>query len=184
VLLHYGSSNLSRAGFSDNCEANMTAAIKRFEYQRICKWLEDAADPSTPGDGGLDQASLSRGSCASGRTAPTAVVHVKLRLPHGEACEDEVRAAAVKRPPSRKSAKGSRRRRTMLTWQYQRRRNSGRVFGTLGNHRSRFQGSGLQFTGKGARWREACGALARILKAARSVSGSNWITLSAARLTP
>jgi len=167
-----GSSNLSRAGFSDNCEANMTAAIKRFEYQRICKWLEDAADPSTPVTEDWIKHHYHEAPARAGRTGATAVVHVKLRLPHGEACEDEVRArrrqkAAFKEISQRIRADVERCSRGSISdgefWT--------RFWGLWGNHRSRFQGSGLQFTGKGARWREACGALARILKAARSVSG-------------
>ena len=45
-------------------------------------------------------------------------------------------------------------------------------WGLWGDHSSRFQGSGIQYKGKSAKWHQACAALVRIL-----VAGSNSLAL-------
>jgi hypothetical protein len=48
---HYcmiGSSNLSRAAFSDNFEANVLTPISSTEFARICKWVDSFSEGSSP----------------------------------------------------------------------------------------------------------------------------------------
>jgi hypothetical protein len=171
---HYciiGSSNLSRGGFSSNDEVNVTSAITRGDFNRICKWLDDTAELSSPVTPDWIDHHYHEAPTRLGRTGAVAMVHVKLRLPYGKACEEEVRGrrrqkTAFKEISQKIRADVERCSRGNISdsefWS--------RFWRLWGRHQARFQGSGLQFTGKGAKWQEACRALFRILKAAPSIS--------------
>jgi len=151
---------------------NVTSPITRGEFNRICKWLDDTSDLSSPVTPDWIEHHYREAPVRVGRSGAAARVHVKLRLPHGKACEEEVRGrrrqkTAFKEISQKIRADVERCSRGGISdsefWS--------RFWRLWGNHKSRFQGSGLQFTGKRAKWREACSALIRILKAASSVSG-------------
>lgn len=166
-----GSSNLSKAAFSDNFEANVLMTVARSEYDAIVGWLESVAI------GGIHvtpdwikhhyrEARL-RGKGGSGGHLRM----VALDLPEGVTYRRAVRERRKQqasfgeiegkvRADVGKCAKGSISRREF--WD--------RFWETWSGHSSRFQGGGLQISGKAANWREVCASLARILQARKSSS--------------
>jgi hypothetical protein len=162
-----GSSNLSKAAFSSNCEANVLLEIDSDEFARLCEWL--AAVPSSP---------VSKDWIKHHYTEATAVRTGRVTglfairpsdLPHGLAC---VRAVLERR---RKQAtfseiagklKAAARHcsekeisRTQF-WKF--------FWGLWAKGTWRFQGKGIERKGKTAKWEEVCGALVKILDQGQS----------------
>jgi hypothetical protein len=168
-----GSSNLSKAAFSNNCEANVVTKISSHDFAQICAWLDVVATDSSPISKDWIKHHYSEAKIAHrGEKADKGVLQIKPSdLPRGTACARAVRqhrrqqAAFLEigkpiRAAAARCAQGKTSRSQF--WQ---------TFWKLwAHHESRFQGSGLQFTGKSARWEEACGALVRILDTHKSSS--------------
>lgn len=173
---HYciiGSSNLSKAGFSTNYEANIRSEIVSHEFERLRKWLDEVAQSSHPVTPDwikhhYTEAPLRKGNTAGKHLKP--VIQIKPSdLPHGQACERTVRAHRKQQLAFRQIGEKIR--------AAARRCSQGRIsssnfwtifWGLWSDHPSRLQGSGLQISGKAADWQEACGSLMRILDARRS----------------
>jgi len=166
-----GSSNLSKAAFSDNCEANLLTHISAHDFSRICTWLNSVSAlpvSETWIKHHYTEASLTH----KGGEADSSILQIAPSdLPSGPACEQAVRdrrrqqtAFAEIEKPIRAAAV---------------RCSQGKISGSQfwqsfweqwAHHSSRFQGGGLQIKGKAANWEEACSSLTRILGASRSSS--------------
>lgn len=167
-----GSSNLSRAGFAQNYEANVFCRLSSSQFSQVVAWIDSTTELSFPVsqdwiDYHYKEAPVSRGSKAGSQALP-----VKLTFPVGPAYERIVRERRKQQSQFRliggplladakDCAKGRIRNREF--WQ--------RFWRLWSDHPSRFQGSGIQFRGKSANWKEACGALVTIMNAAKSNSG-------------
>lgn len=165
-----GSSNLSKAAFFNNYEANMVSEVSANEYRRLCEWLDDIE--ATPVSEPWISHYYKEAKIAPRSKKTYTNIAIKLSdLPHGKACATVVRGRRAQqnkfvqignplRTAARRCAEGK--ITSSQFWQ---------TFWTLwGSHESRFQGSGIQFKGKGAKWDQACACLIKILDASRSNS--------------
>jgi len=172
---HYaltGSSNLSKAAFGGNYEANVFSVISAAQFRLITKWLDPLVEQSDPIsedwiDNHYREAPLGSGAAGS-RPTPSPVKWV---LPKGVSYERHVHDRRKQQAAfseikgrialeARRCAEGKLANREFWA----------RFWDTWSKHTSRFQGSGLQFKCKSANWRQACRALTNILEAGRSDS--------------
>ena len=166
-----GSSNLSKAAFSENCEANVLTAIPEQEFARIGRWLDEIAESAVPVSKDWIDHHYSEAKIAKKAGAKERLRIKPDLLPDGEACR---RAVRRRRSEEAKFAEiGNRLRRAAarcangeitnrIFWQ---------TFWNLWSaHPSRLQGRGIEFRGKRANWKQACASLIRILDAAESSS--------------
>jgi hypothetical protein len=167
-----GSSNLSKAAFSDNYEANVLTPISSAEFARLSKWLDEISEDASPVSKDWINHHYTEAKIANRGGGRKKNIEVKpSNLPSGPAC----RSAVLRR--RRKEATfveiGDRIRRAAL------RCSNGKIgahefwetfWDLWANHTSRVQGRGIEFKGKGAKWDQACGALIRILNAGKSLS--------------
>ena len=168
-----GSSNLSRAAFGKNYEANIVSGITAQQYQEIVDWIEPLLEKSIPItadwiDNHYTEAKL-RSKGGSGSSAQP--VPIKLTMPQGVMCQ---RAALRHR---KQQATFYQIKKKIITEaqrcaseQISNKEFWKRFWGIWANHESRFQGSGIQFTGKSANWRQACRALLNILDSTSKTS--------------
>jgi hypothetical protein len=171
---HYallGSSNLSKAGFGTNYEANAFSVVSPSQFKAIVKWLEPLIAECVPVtedwiENHYREASLRSGGRAA---ATSAAVSVKLVLPDGPSY-----TRAVKRRRNKQATFGqigdsiAANARLCASGKMNNREFWDRFWELWSAHPSRFQGSGLQYTGKTAKWRQATRALVAILDAANA----------------
>jgi hypothetical protein len=169
---HYciiGSSNLSRAAFSANYEANIFSPISAREFGRICKWIDEIGMiPITEEwiTGHYQEAKPARRNKAA-----SAPIQIKARLlPKSAACAQSVKN---KRRNQQAFAGVEQKLRKLFIQCSSDRANEGRFWQQFwplykGHPSWRLQGKGLEITAKHARWPQACGALVRILEAAKT----------------
>jgi hypothetical protein len=170
---HYcivGSSNLSRAGFSANYEANVFSPISAREFERLRIWIDSMdVTPITEewiADHYEEAQRPRRGKVAS------VPIQIKIKLlPNSSSCAQSVQ----KRRHNQKAFTNIARRLRKLLTHY----SSGSVsekqfwqhFWRL--YRSspswRLQGRGWEIRGKHAPWRQACAALVRIIEAGKAL---------------
>jgi hypothetical protein len=163
-----GSSNLSKAGFENNYEANVVTPIAPSDFRRIADWLDTVVNTSSPVTPDWIENHYQEARLRPQRNEAISIAGAKMALPSGPKCKDEV----LDRRKTRSAFKRIEPRLRRAIERCSRGRMSNASFWELwGNDDSRFQGSGLQLTGKWADWRKACGALSRILERSRSVSG-------------
>lgn len=160
-----GSSNLSKAGFSGNHEANVFLEITSGEFKNIRDWLNEIVDLTIPVTEDWIEHHYQEAQRKSNARLPHEIFeHVKLRLPNTAACRREVldrrrQQGAFKDIQVELLSAARRCVRGKITsatfW---------RVFCDLWwSHDSRFQGSGLQFSGSTADWQQTCQSLINIL---------------------
>jgi hypothetical protein len=167
-----GSSNLSKAAFGGNYEANAFCEISTEQFRAIVKWLEPLFGQSVPVtedwiENHYKEASLKTRGGSAHSFPPT----VKLTLPKGPTYVQAVRdrrkqQAAFQKIRSRISAAV----RQSATGKISDSEFWRRFWRIWSDHESRFQGSGVQFSGKSAKWREMSRALVTILEAGQSGS--------------
>jgi hypothetical protein len=111
------------------------------------------------------------------------MLQLNLHLPHGTACVREVRGrrlqqAKFKNVAAKIGGEAARCSKGEITnrqfWE--------RFWRVWTDSGSRFQGSGLQFTGKSANWRQACSAMIRILDAGKSLNEAQLDQVVAAEI--
>jgi hypothetical protein len=172
---HYcliGSSNLSKAAFSSNYEANLVTHISSRDFGRLRTWLNSLCELSSPvSEDWIEHHYTEAHVMHKGKQAGISILQIAPSdFPSGPACEQAVRdrrqqqaafVAEIGKPIRAAAVRCSQGKiSNNQFWQ---------TFWELwGNHPSRFQGSGLQFTGKSAKWGEACRSLIRILDASTS----------------
>ena len=168
-----GSSNLSKAAFSKNCEANVMTETSSHDFKRICAWLDSVATDSSPIskdwiEHHYREAPVAHKGGKEGRN----IIQIKpSNLPRGPACARFVRRHRQQQAAFHEIAKPLRAAALRCAEGKISRSHFWQTFWKLwAHHESRLQGSGLQFTGKSAKWEEVCGALIRILDARRSSS--------------
>lgn len=161
---HYiiGSSNLTEAAFNSNYEANVSFLIKKEEFAEIKNWLEEIKDCQIIDNGWLNR--YKEKSLKGGKSKKVLQV-VNLLIPTGKRYKDAIEQR-------RRSEKTFGQLKTILKkeiikcskgkitneffWE---------IFWKLWSpHTSRMQGSGIQFAGKSANWKQACTALLKILE--------------------
>lgn len=171
-----GSSNLSKAAFYKNHEANVMLEISVADYERIVSWLDCiASDPtSSPVDQDWIDNHYSEAKIPkkSGSKSKAGVLNIAPDdLPHGSSCAGAVRRRRLKEASFQEIAKPLR---SAISRCAAREITNSDFWDTFWNlwsdHQSRIQGSGLQFSGKKANWSQACGALLTILDNAKSHS--------------
>src|SRR6202451_3467011 len=94
-----GSSNLSKAAFSGNHEANVMMEISRMDFTRVCSWLDAvASDPSSsPIDKDWIEHHYTEAKISPKSKKETGVLKIKHSvLPHGPSCARAVRKRRVK----------------------------------------------------------------------------------------
>jgi hypothetical protein len=171
-----GSSNLSKAAFASNCEANMLAPLPNAEYVRITQWLETIAETAEPITNDWVEHHYTesvlpkkRGRAAHNGATSSGVVSVSFSGVAGL-------QARVRYRRAQQSAFTSISKPLLVAAQ---RSAAGRIGNTAfweafwhlwSEHKSRFQGSGLQFLCKHANWKEANSSLLRILTASKNAS--------------
>jgi hypothetical protein len=160
-----GSSNLSKAAFDSNVEANVFTSLTPAEYLSIKTWLlhiSEATQPVTTDwlDYHYEEAAIQGGH---GRKEPTARGFV-IKLPSGgkysadladrrrkQAAFAQIRSKLLKIIRDCSAGKIS----NNLFWE--------KFWQAWSKHPSRFQGSGLQFTAKSANWNDACRSFNEII---------------------
>ena len=173
---HYclvGSSNLSKAAFSNNYEANVLTEISSHDFTRLGAWLDSISANSSAVSKDWIRFHYTKAKLVhKGRKAGKGIIQIKLSdLPHGPACAREVRGHRSSQAAFGKIAKPIRAAaRHCSQGKISRSQFWERFWNLWAHHESRFQGSGLQFTGKSSKWEEACSALIRILDARKSSS--------------
>lgn len=169
-----GSSNLSRAAFSTNYEANVFTRISSGEYRRLAAWIDSIAEQSAEvTEDWITHHYREAKRPAHQREHRTGLTPVvKLHLPSGPRYATRVRQrreaqaafpqiAAQIRAAARRCAAG--RMSNSNFWD--------EFWNLWSAHDSRFQGKGLEMSGKSANWRQACTALVSILDAAERSTG-------------
>jgi hypothetical protein len=173
---HYcliGSSNLSKAAFSNNCEANVMTEVSSHDFARLCAWLDSVSTESSPISKDWIKHHYTEAKPAyKGKKAGNNVIQIKpADLPSGAACARFVRQHRRQQATFHEIAKPIRAAATRCAQGKISRSQFWQAFWKLwAHHTSRLQGSGLQFTAKSAKWEDACGALVRILDAGKSSS--------------
>lgn len=168
-----GSSNLSRAAFSSNYEANVFGPIAAGEYRRLTGWIDSVAAQSAAITEDWIEHHYREAKRPRPQKGPASLAPVvTLRLPRG--------ARYVARVKQRRDAQATFREIAEPIRAASRRCAAGRMrdsdfwrkfWGLWSAHDSRFQGKGLEMTGKSANWREACSAFVSILDAADRSTG-------------
>jgi hypothetical protein len=168
-----GSSNLSKAAFSSNYEANLLTNISSHEFTQITTWLNSVCELSTPVSADWIKHHYTEAKLIhKGSAGDKSVLEIDPSdLPSGAACEQAVRDsrgqqatfAEIGKPIRTAAEKCSQGKISNIQfWQT--------FWEKWAHHSSRFQGSGLQIRGKAANWKQACGSLVRILNARTSLS--------------
>jgi hypothetical protein len=168
-----GSSNLSKAAFSDNYEANVMTDVSSLDFARLCAWLDSVSAYSSPISKDWIKHHYKEAQISyKGRKADHRVIQLKQTdLPRGRACAQAVQQRRQQQAAFQKIGKSIRIAAARCSQGKISRSQFWQEFWDLwAHHKSRFQGSGLQFAGKAANWQEACGALIRILEARKSSS--------------
>ena len=168
-----GSSNLSKAAFSDNYEANVMMDISARDFARLCTWLDSVSTDSFPISEDWIKHHYKEAKVGhKGRKADNNAIQIKSSdLPRGQACARAVRRRRKQQAAFRGIAKSIRTAAVSCAQGSTSRSQFWSTFWNLwAHHESRFQGRGLERTGKSAKWEEACGALVRILDAGKSSS--------------
>ncbi|MGA2203700.1 MAG: phospholipase D family protein [Terriglobales bacterium] len=166
-----GSSNLSKAGFSINYEANVLLQIGSHEFDQLRKWLTSVVATSVSEDwinNHYKEAPVFR----RGKGTDISVLRIKPSdLPHGADSEDRVREKRQRQAAFGQIGEKIRVAARRCSQKKISRDEFWRVFWELwADHKSRLQGKGLEMRGKSAKWEESCGALSRILDEWRSSS--------------
>jgi hypothetical protein len=167
-----GSSNLSKAAFGGNYEANALSSITAAQLRSVERWLEPLIARCTPVtedwiDHHYTEASI-KAHAGAARSLPPPV---KLALPVGSTYERVVRERRKQQAAFAKiKARLSVELRRCASGKIGRAVFWARFWALWSRHESRFQGSGLQFSGKSANWRQACSALVTILDTAKSAT--------------
>lgn len=165
-----GSSNLTRAAFSSNYEANIFSVISTDQYVKIKEWIYSIHDHCTPiSEDWIEQyiESTRPESKKSGEKAPV----VTLALPSGNNIDEAIRRrreqqnkfsiiATKLQGLIKRCADG---RVTNLQF-YE------KMVDLWGNHDSRLQGRGFEIKGKHGDWRAVCSSLLAILSDSPALS--------------
>jgi len=167
-----GSSNLTEAAFKSNFEANIELEISRDEYHRIVQWIEGIArECQVINTDWLAQYKERSLTCSKNASAKKEGRVIQLPIPSGGKY-DEAIAHRRKRERTFKEIHGK-----LLS--AMRKCASGTIsdpefwerFKELWwYHPSRIQGSGLQFSAKSAKWKQACKSMLHILDRAKTDS--------------
>jgi hypothetical protein len=168
-----GSSNLSKAAFSDNYEANVMTEISSRDFARVREWLESVSQFSSPiSKDWINHHYKEAKLRPKKRGTDSRVIQLKQTdLPHGRACAQAVRQHRQQQAAFREIGGPIRKAAAQCSRGEISRSQFWRTFWNLwAHHESRFQGSGLQFAGKSAKWEDACNALISILDARKSSS--------------
>lgn len=162
-----GSSNLTNAAFDTNYEANICQEISDKEFAAIRQWLRTIAENSQ-----VITSDWIKSYKESNRVGFGGAKQRKSHDGHVIDLQIKVLRKHRKRVLERRAQQGSfreiRRQISNLTERCANGELSNSVFWTSfwnlwANHRSRFQGSGIQISGKNANWRQACISLLRII---------------------
>jgi len=167
-----GSSNLSRAAFDSNIEANVLTDIGQEQYEAIVRWIEtflphcspvsedwldgyrEMRHVPPPGPGGLGRGGIRPLRIPRGQKyIPIIEERRNLQRRFGEI--EKKLAGIVERCAQGSMGNDEFYSQMMATW---------------GEHPSRFQGRGFEISGKHANWRGVCEALNRILKRSGTAS--------------
>jgi len=179
----FGSSNLTIAAFDRNHEANILQQISTKEFQKIKSWLRNISAKSEVVSADwikkYREASRIKGRRTSVRTANNTnnvidlrirvlkehLVLVKSRRKQQESFE-EIRKPLL--DIIRNCAAGKIRSKTF--WE--------EFWKLWGNHSSRFQGSGIQWFGKGTNWKQACSSMQKIIQGPNDIFDLDLIVQS------
>jgi hypothetical protein len=178
---HYcmiGSSNLSRAAFADNFEANVLIQISSSELARICKWIDSLSEGSSPVPISPDwiKHHYKEGKLGSKTARLPSFIQINLpNLPSGRSCaksvldhrEKQARFVEIAAKIRQAAMRCSRRDDSNSDREFW-----ARFWQLWASHPSRFQGSGIQFKGRSAKWHQACAALIRILDGGSKASST------------
>jgi hypothetical protein len=170
VLL--GSSNLSKAAFGKNYEANASGLISPDQFRAITTWLEPLIAKSVPVtedwiEHHYKEAHLRSGNAGGGGKSGGERTPAKIAVPRGlsyaQGVKDRRKQQAAFKSLRKVIEKDVRlcaagRISNLTFWR--------RFWDSWSMHESRFQGSGIQLSGKAANWRQACRSLNAVLKAA------------------
>ncbi len=170
-----GSSNLSRAAFSGNREANVFSSISAGDYRRIRDWIEDVATvPVTPEwiEHHYEEAKRAVG----GKPPSTPIVHFRF-VPNGPRCiasvmkrrREWVAFASARERLRKEMARCAERQSTDGDQDFWR-------FFWPESKKWRFQrGTVIAIAAKNAKWREFCAAVLRILDASTESAGRDRV---------
>lgn len=168
-----GSSNLTKAAFEKNYEANSFGEIGEETYEDISAWLTSLSSTAQPVtsdwiENHYKEGLLKRGPRGSVKRRAN---ELKFTLPRGKMYEEAVKVrrkqqaafkeierdltTAIRRCAGGKMTRGE-------FW--------ARFWGLWASHPSRLQGSGLQISAKGAEWHQACQSLVTVFDESRKGS--------------
>src|SRR5207244_325740 len=142
------------AAFSNNCEANVLTEISSRDFARLVRWLDSVSADSFHVSAHWIKHHYTEAKVArKGTKGSTSIIQIKLSdLPRGPKCAQVVREHRRKQASFREIGKPIRAAAVRCSQGKMSRSQFWEVFWNLwAHHDSRFQGSGLQFTGKSAK---------------------------------
>jgi hypothetical protein len=178
-----GSSNLTKAGLSLNYEANMFSRVTVDEFKKVKRWFDSIiGDHAVPANIDYINNHYTEAKQTSGRSGHRTSLQLKL-LPKGTACRKQVVGRREQQERFKEIGKQIRAEASrcvageLTNFQFWK-----RFWDLWAHHPSRFQGSGLQFTGKSANWQQACAALLRVLEASKNTTKAELDRVVAAEI--
>ena len=169
-----GSSNLTNAAFDSNYEANIVQEITQKEFNSIKMWLRSIAEKSQviSSDWIKEYKEINRKSLGSSKRNKTQnndnVIELQIRI------LKKHRSRILERRKQQKSFNEIKINMIKMLKECANGELSNKKFwtefwGLWANHHSRFQGSGIQYTGKNANWKQACTSLLKIINGPKDI---------------
>lgn len=179
-----GSSNLTKAAFDRNYEANAFGVVSSSMYDAIKKWLSTLQENAVPVtedwiENHYQESKQKRGNAATGKKD---LPLVNFKLPSGIDYKKAVKERRKQIEAFREIEKSLNRAvRQCANREIEDGEFWSKFWKTWSNHESRFQGSGLQFKGKGAKWHQACASLLAIREANKKCGSAHEVDRVVAR---
>jgi hypothetical protein len=168
-----GSSNLTKAAFSKNFEANIISSITRKEYSKIKEWIYQIRNECLPiSEDWLDSyKELERKFMPTKKKTSATEKTINLRLPKGKSIDD----AILHRRKQDKAFKSIKKSLIELMTHCANGKISNKTFYKMlmelwGYSDSRLQGRGFEISGKHANWKEICNSLITIINSKSTTS--------------
>lgn len=158
-----GSSNLSKAGFDSNYEANIVVSLKGPDYDRLQSWISHVAGAAAAINEDWITHHYTEAKRAPTKATGALTAPVSLKLPIGHRYAQRVKERRKQQAAFKEIAQELRlAMRSCSSGELSNKRFWETFWRVWSPHESRFQGSGLQISGEAANWRQACTALLKV----------------------
>jgi hypothetical protein len=164
-----GSSNLSKAAFEHNYEANVLLQITKEQFKAIVSWLEPLINDSVPvTEEWIEKHYTEAEITNSDKKSASPETAVNLDLPNGATIAEAVSRRRLQQAAFKEISTDIEQAARLCAAGKMSDSSFWAEFWRLwAHHLSRFQGSGVQFSGRGAKWSDTCTSLVTILDAGK-----------------